>query len=56
MVIEPFMEIKIPPLSPIFWAIKLLPFCEGANPTPYIASGPSEARLAVGEEMLGVNF
>lgn len=55
MVIEPFMEMKIPPLSPIFWDIKLLPFCEGANPTPYIAPGPSEARLAVGNEILGVN-
>lgn len=28
---------------------------KGANPTPYIAPGPSEARLAVGDEMLGLN-
>lgn len=50
------MKKKIPPLSSnIFWAMKLLQFCEGANLTPYIAPGPLEARLAVGDEMLGVN-
>lgn len=37
-----------------FLGREVLQLCEGANPSPCTAQGPPEARLAVGDEMLGV--